>query len=170
MSLFEYGILQEKSDLRAHVSVVGECVYVFQTSSAVRAIKSHHYHEAPAYTGSILTAMGLLVPPFDIDGLRVVDIPADVVAAVDFNKADNTTSKGNKAVEVVRVLLNRGLFPMNAAPEIVEDKQMQISGLDILVKMEVKIQVKCDWKCGVSDGCSGNLYLQIAESNPYKQH
>lgn len=178
MTLFEYGILQEKSDIRAHVSVIGRCVYVFQTANAIKAIKTKKYPEAPAFTGSIKTANGLLVPPFDIDGIRVVDTPDDVMDLMNFNNTDSTSAKGNKAVEVVKHLLRRGLFPMNANPEtiedrqmqIIEDRQMQISGLDILVKMEVKIQVKCDWGAGVGPGCTGNLFLQIAESNPYSQH
>jgi len=50
----------------------------------------------------------------------------------------------------------------------VEEKDMQISGWDITVKLNFRIQIKCDWKCGLGDGCTGNLFIQIAERNPNK--
>jgi hypothetical protein len=36
-----YGIQNEKSDIRAHVSVVNRGVFVFQTSAGVEAIEKH---------------------------------------------------------------------------------------------------------------------------------
>lgn len=39
--LFEYGIQNETSDIRAHVSVVHKCIYVFRTAAAVAAIEKH---------------------------------------------------------------------------------------------------------------------------------
>lgn len=169
-SLVAYGIEQEKSDLRAHVSVIGRCVYVYPTRNAIERIKAYKYPKGSAYTGDQKTGMGYLVPPYDIPGARVIDVPDDIMVKVNFDPRDNTSTKGNKAVSAVRDLLLRGLFPLDSMSEIVEEKDMQINGWDITVKLNFHIQIKCDWKCGISDGCTGNLFIQIAERNPNRMY
>ncbi len=172
--LVEYGILQEKSDVRAHVSVVGRCVYVYPTSAGVSCVRSGKYRKAGAsqeiYGRKEQTAVGCLVPPSDILGCSVVDIPDHIMEKANFRKIDTTTDKGKKAVRVVQWLLRAGRFPLWPESTEVTDEQMQLEGTDILLTMNLRIQVKCDWKAGDRPGCTGNLYLQTAESNPLKQH
>src|SRR3972149_1467611 len=144
-SLVVYGIEQEKSDLRVHVSVMGRCVYIYPTQNAIERIKAYKYPKGSAFTNGQKTGLGYLVPPHDIPGVRTIDVPDEILAQINFDPRDNTSMKGNKAVS-----------------EIVEEKDMQISGWDITVKLNFRIQVKCDWKCGLGDGCTGNLFIQIA--------
>jgi len=40
--LFEYGIMIEKSDIRAHVSVVNRTIYVYKTIEGIKAIEEYH--------------------------------------------------------------------------------------------------------------------------------
>ncbi len=48
---------------------------------------------------------------------------------------------------------------------------MQIRGVDIVVRGQWRIQVKCDYDAGRGkDGSgTGNLFLQVAERNPLKR-
>jgi len=168
--LVDYGIQNEESDIRAHVSVTTKRVYVFETQSGRNAIEENEYECVPTYTNGIITARGYKVPPRDIEGLRAIPIPSDVFNRAQFNLKDRTGKKGRKAVFVVRELIKRGMMSTVLNVQDVQDKDMQIKGTDVLVK-EAKVQVKCDWKSGPRAwGGTGNLYLQIAECNPYHQY
>lgn len=166
--LVEYGILSEGSDIRAHVCVLEKCVYVYPTVSGIETVKSGAYKKAVARQGEIITAVGYLVPPRKIKNCRRVDIPDHIIEKAAFSEFDTTTEKGDKAVRVVKWLLNNGLFPIWTNPNIVEDVDMQIKGVDIELNIGVKIQVKCDYRGGSGNFCTGNLYIQIAECNPHK--
>ena len=168
--LINYGIQNEKSEMRAHVSVVGRCVYVYKTSSGLAAIKKKDYRKVPAMTGDVVTAMGYIVPPNDIQGIRVVDIPDKIMMLADFNERDTTTEKGDKAVRIIKWMLKSGVFPLSVSPDVITDRDLQIDGADIIVRLEARIQVKCDYRSGDRAGCTGNLFLQIAECNPYSNH
>lgn len=168
--LVDYGIIQEKSDIRAHVSVAGKCVYVYPTNAGIEAIRKGSYRKAPAYTGDIKTAEGYLVPPKDISLCRTIEIPDHIMQKANFDEADTTTQKGDKAVRVVRWLLSTGRFPLWTDSRVIEDHDLQIDGMDIVVRMNTRIQVKCDWRAGNGQGCTGNLFLQVAECNPYGRH
>lgn len=168
--LVKYGIEEEQSDIRAHVSVMGKCVYVYPTKSGIAAIKTGLYEKRIARTGAQITADGFIVPPGAIKFMHIVQIPAGIMALADFNESDTTSQKGDKAVRVVQWLLRAGKFPLMAMPAVIQDTEMQVQGLDIIVRLKARIQVKCDWRAGVGIGCTGNLYLQIAECNPLKRH
>lgn len=168
--LIEYGIQNEKSDLRAHVSVVGRCVYVYRTETALSVIASNKYRKVPVMTGNIVTATGYVVPPSDIANIKIVDIPEKIMLLANFSQFDSTSAKGDKAVKIIKWLLKSGLFPLAAMPEVITDKDLQIEGTDILVKLESRIQVKCDYKAGDRSGCTGNLFLQVSECNPFRSH
>lgn len=171
--LVEYGIHTEKSDIRAHVSVTTKSVYVYMTTSGVDAISNNDsYRKVPAYTGNIITAMGYLVPPADIPGCKRIVIPNDLLQNAKLtNPKETTTAKGNKAVYIVKEMLKRRLIPFSFDVAEITDEMMQISGTDIFIKAQAKVQVKCDWTAGPRElGGSGNLFLQIAECNPFKQH
>ena len=173
--LVEYGIHTEKSDLRAHVCVIAEHVFVYPTIEGVGIAETGKYPHVtvPSFINGkfVDTARGYLVPPKEIPKCRTIPIPQDILTNARFENRDNTAVKGEKAVHVVQQLIRHGLFPIDIKPEIVQDAEMQIEGTDILVDMQVRIQVKCDYRGGPkSFGGTGNLFLQTHECNPLKSH
>ena len=156
--------------MRAHVCVLARIVYVYPTVCGVNAIELGSYRSVsakqPGYDA--VTAQGYLVPPNEIR--RCLPIPAkDFIKAAKFDIKGSTSEKGEKAVQVVANLLRIGWFPLPVDPEIISDADMQISGTDINVQAKFRIQVKCDFMGGKGFGCSGNLFLQTAEINPFKR-
>lgn len=165
--LVEYGIQNEKSDYRAHVCVIPRLVYVFKTEKGKLAVQSGRHSHRQVKTGQIVTAIGHTVPIEEIDGIFEIQIPEWVL--VDIEPTDNTSVKGEKAVKVVADLIRHGMFPIDMLPDITQSLDLQISGVDIVINLNVKIQVKCDYKGGNKHfGGTGNLFLQIAECNPFK--
>jgi hypothetical protein len=169
-ALVPYGIAEEQSDIRAHVSVQGRCVYVYPTKSGIEAMETNELPMRPAYTGNIKTAEGYLAKPSQIRQCRKVAIPDWVMDRACFSETDSTSEKGNKAVRVVQWLLKAGLFPLWSTPTFINDVDMQVDGMDIVVQMRARIQVKCDWRAGDGPGCTGNLYIQTRECNPFSRH
>lgn len=116
--------------------------------------------------------MGYCVPIKEIPHLRALKIHPDRL--IGFTKDLPTTIKGNRAVEIVSAYLKAGRFPLWLEGEFVTDKEIQITGTDMKVRGQWKIEVKCDFDAGYSDDVppkgTGNLYLQIAERNPFKYH
>lgn len=168
--LHDYGIQNEGSDLRAHVCVLARTVYVYPTACGVKAVESGKYKARPAKQPGYqaATAWGFLVPPDEIE--HCIPVGArNLIEAAGFNKDDTTTIKGEKAVAVVARLLRIGYFPLPVDPKIVLDADMQIAGTDIVVQAKFRIQVKCDYEGGKGMICTGNLYLQTAEINPFKR-
>lgn len=114
------------------------------------------------------TSWGFLVPPKAIE--RCVPVRAAAfIKEASFSQTDSTSIKGEKAVSVVANLLKIGWFPLPVDPKVIEDADMQISGTDINVCANFRIQVKCDYTGGDGIGCTGNLFLQTAEINPFKR-
>ncbi len=166
--LHNYGIQNEISDLRVHVSVCNATAYTFLPSAAMDAIKAHpNLKLKPAYQVGInyATAEGYAMPVKFIDGIKSIKIPEHIFMDANFLQSDNTTVKGNKAVFCVKEMLKRNLIPFAFNIEEVTDRTMQIQGTDILVSARYKIQIKCDWRIGET----GNIYLQTAECNPLKR-
>jgi hypothetical protein len=167
--LVEYGIQNEQSDIRAHVSMFANRVYVYHTKDGKEAAESGKYPQKPARTGEMITAMGYIVPPRAIPGCKAVDIPEMYHNSI--KETDSTSEKGRKAVDIVSYLLQNGLFPLTTQPVIVSETDIQIQGTDITIHMQARIQVKCDLRAGCkAHGGIGNLYLQFAERNPFKQY
>ncbi len=166
--LHNYGIQNEESDLRAHVSVCNATVYTFLPSDAMDAINSHpEIQPRQAYQSGInfATANGYPMPTKYIHGIQAIKIPQHVFMDANFMQSDNTSAKGNKAVFCIKEMLKRNLIPFAFNIEEVTDRTMQISGTDILISAKYKIQVKCDWRVGET----GNVYLQTQECNPLKR-
>ena len=167
--LFEYGIQTERSDVRAHVSVVNQTIYVFQTALGVEAIERTN---APLRTATQPgvdgpTAEGWLVDVNAINDLRRVKFLSwDGWPRI--AEARTTTAKGTLAVECVIQAMRRGRFPfwLDAAED--ERENVQIQGTDILVFCRKRVQVKCDFRCGDKPLGTGNVFLQRAERNPLK--
>lgn len=172
--LVDYGIQSEESDLRAHVCIAVERIYVYPTAAGLAACETGRYIKRPAYSWingtKIKTAEGYLVPPDDIDGCVFMQIPKWLIDKTVLSQANTTTEKGNKAVSIVMAFIKAGGFPFPINGRAIEDYNLQVLGLDILVGINARIQVKCDYEGGPRGlGGTGNLYLQVAECNPLRQ-
>jgi len=169
-ALVEYGIREERSDIRAHVSPGTQRVYVFKTADMVLLVDENEYRCVPAYQPGVEgpTAEGLLVPVDDVPDLRTLNWAGAPWA--DFIETDTTTQKGAMAVDIVKALMQMGRFPLWVDGHTPSTK-MDIEGTDIIVCGQWRIQVKCDWSAGrKKDGGSGNLYIQLKERNPLGLH
>jgi hypothetical protein len=166
--LFEYGIQNEESDIRAHVSVTNKSIYVFQTMRGIEAIKKHsppiRTATQPGANGKP-TAEGWLVDIDWIIDLRCLNFKT--WRWDKFSEALSTSEKGKIAVECVIEILKMGRFPLwiNAKDE--DRRDIQIKGTDILLFCHQRIQAKCDWRAGKKPLGTGNLFLQKAERNPF---
>ena len=169
--LVAYGIQEERSDLRAHVCVLAQVLYVYPTASGVSAARSGQFREVSVRTGTIVTARGCLVPPESIVHCMRTDIPPDILRKYIIRDGDTTTAKGEQATRIVGSMLSGGHFPLPVTPEIVTATKLQYEGLDIIISLGARIQVKCDYSGGErSLGGTGNLFLQTHECNPYRRH
>jgi hypothetical protein len=177
IALVNYGIQTEQSDLRAHVCPNAKQVYVYPTLKGVEAINTNRYRKITASQqgANFVTAEGYLVPPSKIWGCISINAgwAMKKVGPVDYGMS--TTAKGEWAVQVVQQLLKVGWFPLFGSPEIVENTEIQVKGIDVIVTSKVRIQVKCDFDGGepTSEGpvgkrVTGNLFLQTAECNPFR--
>jgi len=171
--LIDYGIQNDKSDYRAHVCVNARYVYVYKTQLALAMLAApNHFMKRDVFTGNIKTAIGYTVPWPLIPEIRQIEIPITWWDKIKFDEKETTTIKGNKAVTIVKGMLKRGLFPFFAEGKEIDDIDIQIEGFDLSVFLQINIQVKCDYRGGGKagmPGTTGNLFLQIAECNPYKQ-
>lgn len=171
VELIEYGIHTEQSDIRAHVSVVAKCIYVFETFRGIDAIRANKPKLAPAYQVGVdgPTATGYLVKTEWIQDLRRVKYYSWQWDK--FSPGLSTTEKGRLAVLCVSDALRIGRFPLWVNGNDNLSRAIQVSGTDIIVSCNKRIQVKCDYKGGdCNDGGTGNLFLQNAERNPLRRY
>lgn len=168
--LYNHGIQTEQSDIRAHVSVSDNTVYVFSTKKAISIISKYKLKSVDVYSKvhgkKMITAKGYLAP---VNILKPRKIRAKkIIESAGFIKGNysTTSDKGRKAQKVVEVLLRQGLFPLPTTPNIVTNVEMQRQGYDIVVRGTWKIEIKCDWRIGDTN----NVFLQVAETNPLKQY
>jgi len=171
--LFPYGIQTEQSDIRAHVAVLARRILVFRTTEMLRAIEEKKFPSSLAFQLGINqpTAQGYLVPIKAVPDIRILNFQSYHWDSFPPQTAD-TSSRGKAAVEVVCELLKRGRFPLWIEAGETEDKTIQINGTDIIVTANKRIQVKCDYCAGEkiwAAGCTGNLFIQTAEINPFKR-
>ena len=172
--LFDYGIQNEDSHIRAHVCPQVKRVYIYPTSEGIRALSNGR--EAYGYQPGVAepTAKGYLVEPFKIGKCLALQINNRVWEHFKFQENETTTEKGRKAVKLVVSMIKEGLFPLPTAIIANADlsKNIQVKGDDVIVwtqKACIKIQVKCDFRGGEKQlGGTGYLYLQTAERNPLK--
>jgi hypothetical protein len=169
-----YGILQEQSDIRVHVSISTRAFYVFKTAGVRDLIISNpdKYKIAKAKQPGVVgvTAEGWLVPVEDVPDLRRVEWNEGGFPWWDsFSEEDATSEKGRKATMMVKFLLKKGLIPLWAESEEPSDNNIQIMGVDIILIKNLRLQVKCDWRCGPRPDGSGNFFIQKAEINPMKK-
>lgn len=172
-ALVNEGIQTEKSLLRAHVCPVVKRVYIFERAMGVKAIETKRYKERQTRTNGIITAVGYLVPPLDIEGC--IEIEGKPEWWPIFKPNLSTSDKGFLAMRMVRAMLIERMIPLsfNIPLNVLEitDQDLQINGVDIIVKTSITIQTKCDYKGGSKHlGGTGNLFLQTKECNPYRQY
>lgn len=168
--MFNFGIMNEESDYRVHICFDEGFAYLFKTESGRNACQSGKFQKRQAFQQGVsgATAIGYIVPPDQIEGCRRVLIPSAIIQDVRCVKTDSTSTKGNKAVECVKRMFLLGLLPISIDTKFIEEKDLQIKGVDIVVVAKTKIEVKCDFNGGIKG--TGNLYLQIAERNPLKAY
>lgn len=164
---FEYGIMQELSDWRVHVCFGEGFAYLFKTDAGREACDSGTYRKLPAFQPGVdgATAYGYVVPPMDIRGCKRIEIPEGIQAP---SPKDTTSAKGRAAERCAQEMFRRGLLPIEIETSFITDENVQMQGIDIVVKDRARIEIKCDYAGGV-DG-TGNLYLQISERNPLGRH
>lgn len=170
-TLIGYGIQTEDSDYRAHVAYGVQRVYVFPTKSGLAAIRTHSYTELPVKTRDIVTAKGYAVPISHIDGLSEVLIPLDLHQQVRIEKFMPTGEQGKLAAIIVAGMMKRSLIPLPVLVNFADDHALQVRGTDIIVNSHLHIQVKLDFRGGDRRyGGTGNLFIQVAECNPFRQY
>jgi hypothetical protein len=169
--MVEYGIQNEQSDIRAHVSVVNQGIYVFQTKDALAAIKDGRFDRIVKNSQPGVdydTCEGWIMPITAFGDLRFVHsqcFPWKQYFSCE--QTMTTTEKGKSAVLCVCAAMWAGRFPFWIKGKEENNKEVQIQGIDIIVNAQNRIQVKCDWRSGSPNG-TGNIYLQKAECNPLK--
>lgn len=169
--LVNYGIQNEGSDYRCHVGYQVQRVYVFPTESGRRAVNTGLYSKIPVMTNGITTAEGYRIPISHIDGMKEIIIPIDVYTKWRITKDMRKSQMGLFATGIVVDMIRADLIPLPVAIGPDPDLALQISGCDILINASLKLQVKCDWAAGNrSLGGTGNVFLQVSECNPWKQH
>ncbi len=168
--LVEYGILQEKSDIRAHVAPITKIIFVFKTIEVQNFIKLYgdNIPKCSAKQKNVtgITAIGYIIPWNDIPE----------IITVTYNKFEwwkcfkqemSTSRKGDLAVKVVEMLMRDGKFPLWINPKEAKTIQIDINGTDLTIDGKWSVQVKCDFNAGPKDkGGTGNLFLQTYERNP----
>ena len=167
-SLYEYGIFQYDSGYCIHVGFVTQMLFVYETETMRDAINNNRYMIRPAYQGSIKTAEGYLVPS-NSEFITPVDLPP---MKEEYKDRDaDTSTKGKRALNVVSWCLKDGRIPFRFHVDEITDKEMQIKGNDVIALGSFSIQVKADFLAGPKDkGGSGNLFVQVRESNPHKKY
>lgn len=169
--LIPYGIQEELSDVRAHVCVVIQRVYVYPTQAVRDLLNRIHFPKGKAFQNGQLTAEGYLVPPAKIPRIRQFELPDHYWHSCPIRQEMSTSEKGRLAVRLVRMGLDDLRITLPIQPRVIDDLDLQIEGVDIIATLDARIQVKCDFDGGPKSlGGSGNLFIQTAEANPYSRH
>lgn len=172
MTLHPYGITEEQSDIRAHVSLPGRRAIIYRTADMVALVSARQYREATATQPNVdyETAKGWLVPLDDIQPQCVLKSTVFPWAKWNHDAMD-CGQKGDMAVLCVRSAIISNKFPLWVCGHVTEDKELDIRGTDIIVVARRRIQVKYDAPSyPKEEGGSGNLFIQTHECNPLKIH
>lgn len=162
-TLVDYGIETEQSDFRVHCCVKAKEAWFFPIHSGVLAMYGCEYVSAKTFEG-------YKVPLQRIAGAKLLKTEGvwwDVFGKDQY--FEETSSKGSKAVELVKNILYHRSFPFYPDGWLEANEIDQIKGADLIIFGDRKIQVKCDWLGGSRmGGGSGNLFLQTKECNTHK--
>lgn len=169
--LVEYGIQNDGSDFRVHVGYKSQHIYVFATQAGREALEREKARlelkqgGQPGVNGN--TYAGYPIPISAIYDIQSILVPIDIYLAYPIIKEEMTSTKGVKAVGIVADMLKRQLIKLPVSVSLIDDKDMQIKGTDIIIQSKLCLQVKCDFLAGERQyGGTGNLFLQTAECNP----
>lgn len=158
--LVDYGIQSEDVDVRVHVCFGSKKMYAYKPNRAMAVMNG--FKEKEAMQGELVTAIGRLVPPHRIPGIKdLSNACADLLFRYDPGQEATLEEKKRAAEDVAREYFSRSF-----RVEMVTDKKRQLAGIDI--ELSLHVQVKCDYNGGV--GGTGNLFIQTAECNPYGIH
>lgn len=172
--LIPYGIQNEQSDIRAHVGVLAQRVFVYRTRVMVDLLLKQNFPTAFATqegANGQWTGKGKLVPIHAVPRMYIIPCPKFSWHTFPA-RTDTTSARGDKAVELICLLLKHGAFPLWVRASESKDAKIQINGTDIVVVANQRIQVKCDYNAGLRSWhpeCTGNLFVQTAECNPFKR-
>lgn len=164
--LQDYGIHNEGSTVRVHVSAGNQTCYVFRTALAWAFIQKTSPPCVPAdQEGASFTALGWLVKATKIPDIRIVSFPEYQGWNV-FPVTGNTSQKGRFAEHVLTELVRLDRYPSSFCNfQETSSRTLQIQGIDTFDFGGQHIQVKCDYPAAKT----GNLYLQRAERNPFRR-
>ncbi|NJM55096.1 MAG: hypothetical protein HC841_03500 [Verrucomicrobiae bacterium] len=158
--LIAYGIQSESSDFRVHVCPVVRRIYSYPTAMA-RVILPGGYRLASVRIDGHLTARGYLVPVEAVPELQTHVLPDIWWRYRPILPSMTTQQKGDIATRMVIAALNRGLMHIPVEAEEVTDLAEQIGGIDVRVRCNLRVQVKCDYSGGHKDlGGSGHLFCR----------
>ncbi len=170
----DYGIHNDHSDYQARVGYLTQYIYLFPTESGrlwLEENKEVEIKTASQEGTTRVTGWGFPAPISNINGLIDILIPISIYKEFPIHRNTSTSIKGKMAVSIVSAMLEAGLIPLPLASREISDFNLQILGHDIIVNTDLKIQVKCDFIAGHKQkGGSGNIFLQIAECNPFKRY
>lgn len=130
IELYEYGIQNEKSDIRAHVCPLAKRVYIFPTEEGIKAIKTGKFPTRLAYQKGIdkPTGKGYLVPPFSIERCIGIEINPRAWKHYNLDKEKGLSEKGKGAEDLIKDMIILGLFPLPGLPKSISEKDIQIQG------------------------------------------
>lgn len=171
VNLVDYGIADEQSDIRAHVTIPGRQIVVFKTADMQTLITQKKYPERKATQPGVkglVTGVGVVVPIIDIESYCI--LKSSIFPWDKYNyKAMSIVECGNAAVTVVKAAIRANRFPLWVCGIVTTDKEIDIQGTDIIVKATRRIQTKHDWGAySREDGGTGNVFIQTKECNPLK--
>jgi len=170
--LCKYGIAEEQSDIRAHVSFPGQQITVFKTADMLSLVETKTFSERTAGQPGVdgITARGFIVPIVAIEPKYI--LTSSRFPWLDYDHASmDLAERGKAAVAAVRAAIRANRFPLWVCGIVNDDRELDIQGMDILVNAKRRIQVKYDWGAYPKDrGGTGNLFIQTAERNPLGIH
>jgi len=177
--LVSYGIQTETSDYHVHVAYLSQHIYIFPTNIGKAIVEKKNYQQSKdVFSQSdsgqkIKTAKGFPVGVGEFSEIQEVLIPYDIHQKHSIHKGMSTTMMGRLAVVITVEMLKRHLINLPLDINEINEKCLQIQGSDIIVKMNTRLQVKCDFRGGskrYNQKCTGNLFLQTHECNPFNSH
>lgn len=143
---------------------------MYRTADMVQLVADGDYPEVPASQPGVegITAKGYLVPIVDIEPQYILKSAAFPWGKY-VHKKMNLAQRGDAAVIVVRAAIKGNKFPLWVCGIVESDKDLDISGTDIVVHATRRIQVKYDYgSYPEHEGGTGNFYIQTMERNPLK--
>lgn len=167
--MIKYGIDEEESDIRAHVSLPGKCITVFRTADMRALLERNSYPTRMAGQKGVdgFTSKGHVVPITDVNPKYIL-----TSKFYQWDKWDHDAmscgEKGDMAVDCVRAAIIANKFPLWVCGIVNDQVEIDIEGTDILVSSRRRIQVKYDWLAYPKPGGSGKLYIQTHECNPLR--